>query len=365
MIPHHIWADDLTGAAEVADLLAARTGRTVSLALGDAEPASADIVVRDLDLRHTTDAAARTALRARLRHVPVTERIFLKIDSQLHGPVAGLAGAMLDGGRSLVLCAANPTLGRVVIDGRHQVPSATGPVTTSMTALLAAVPHQLLTRDDARPTPGGEPLVLAADAQSEGDLDALASTAVDHGLDGAGAAALLAALLGPAPAAAPAVSPPGGALIAVVGSTEAAAHAQLDAAAAHPGVEVVEAHPRQLAEAIATADEALRGGRSVVLSRSSGTDALTALTEVAATVIARRDAARTVALLTGGHTARLVLDRLAITALTVIPGALDAAVRLQAPSGLTVITKPGSYGSADAVVALHESLHPVPHEEPR
>ena len=353
MIPAHVWADDLTGAAEVADLLAARTGRPVTLSLGPeaAPPASDQVVVRDLDLRHSSDAEARSVLAEMLARTAATERVFLKLDSQLHGPVAGCLAAMLDGGRTTLLSVANPAMGRVTNEGIHRVVGPHGITATRLPALLAGVRHRVLDRH-ALVSAGGAPEVLAADATDEGDLDALASAAVEHGLDLAGAAALLAALLGSTDTVSRLVPGRGGRLIAVVGSTEPVARAQIEAAAGHPRVSVVAVGPGRVADAVAAANHARRHGRDVVLARVEGADGLAALADAAAAAIAGCDPEQTTVLLTGGHTARLVLDRLDVRSLAAVPHQAGAMVRLRAPSGLTVFTKPGSYGEPDAVLTL-------------
>ncbi|GAB2623533.1 four-carbon acid sugar kinase family protein [Pseudactinotalea suaedae] len=362
-----MWADDLTGAAEVADLLAARTGRPVTLALGPeatATTATGQIVVRDFDLRHSSDAVARSVLAQELARTAAADRVFLKLDSQLHGPVAGCLAAMLDGGRATLLSAANPAMGRVTNEGIHRVVGPDGVTATRLADLLAGVPHRVV---DGRSltTAGDAPEILAADATDQSDLDALASAAVEHGLDLAGAAALMAALLGstdsvpsPAPRA-------GGRLVAVVGSTEPAAHAQVAAAASHRTVSVVAVAPDDVRNAVTTANEARRQGRDVVLARGPGPAGLGALAEAAAAVIGGCDPEQTMVVLTGGHTARLVLDRLGVRSLEAVPDQAGAMVRLRAPSGLTVFTKPGSYGGPDAVLALLDTRRPAPDEEYR
>jgi uncharacterized protein YgbK (DUF1537 family) len=360
MTPDHVWADDLTGAAEVADLLARRAGRPVVLSLDGGAPPAGSVVVHDLELRHATDAEARAAITARLAQVAPGERVFLKVDSQLHGPVAGYLAAMVDGGRRTLLSAANPALGRTTEHGVHQVVGAEGVTSTSIPELLGDVPHRVVDRSSLLPL-GQATAVLAADAADEGDLDALAALAVAHGLDLAGGAALLAALLGQ-PTGPPAQLPPAGhRLVAVVGSTEAAACAQVAAVRERDRVEVIEAAPATAAAAAA----AIERGKHVVLVRSEGPETLGALAAVAAELVAALPPPEVSVLLTGGHTARLVLDRLGICVLTVVPDRPGAVVRLRAPSGLTVFTKPGSYGGPDAIAGLIDTLHRVTDEELR
>src|SRR5690606_31423776 len=151
----------------------------------------------------------------------------------------GCLAAMVDGGRRTLLSAANPALGRVTRGGVHEVVGPEGVTRASIPDLLDDVPHRVVNRSSLLPL-SPAPTVLATDAAAQGDLDALASLAVEHRLDLAGGAALLAALLGErtdAPAPAP---PAGHRLVAVVGSTEAATRAQVDNARALPRVEVIE-----------------------------------------------------------------------------------------------------------------------------
>lgn len=372
MIPAHVWADDLTGAAEVADLLALRTGRTVVLSLDGAPGPAGAIVVHDLDLRHSSRADAHAVITARLARIAPSERVFVKLDSQLHGPVAGYLAAMVDGGRRTLLSAANPALGRVTNGGVHRVSGPDG-ASTRLGDLLAGVRHRVVDRDTLVPF-GPAPAVLAADATDQRDLDALARIAVDHGLDLAGGAALLAALLEgghlpPAPAAG-ASNRPGtdrACLVAVVGSSEPAARAQLDAVRRRADVFTLDVSPGRVPAAIAAADAALATSRDVVLARSAagGAEDLAALANAAAAVLADRDPAATSTLLTGGHTARLVLDRLGVRTLTAVPDRPGAVVRLRAPSGLTIFTKPGSYGGTHALADLLDSRPPASHQELR
>ena len=348
MIPAHIWADDLTGAAEVADLIAWSTSDPVILALDDEPPAVDGVLVHDLDLRHSSDASARARLVERLSSVRRTERLFLKLDSQLHGPVTSCLGALIDDRRRVLLSAANPGLGRVTLDGVHRVPGPHGVTTTSVADLLADLPHRILHGKPVVSPVDPDPAVLVPDATTQHDLQSLARAAVENDLDLAGGAALLAALLGTAPAPRVPAPPPVRKLLTVIGSGEAAARAQVDAARRHPSIDVVAADPARASQVVST----MARGRSVVLV-PDGT--LGDLARTAAAIV-RQSAPETGLLLTGGYTARLVLDRLGITMLTVVPAQRGPIVRLRAPCGLTVFTKPGSYGDPDTVATLLNNL---------
>ena len=81
----HLWADDLTGAAELADAVRTRTGGA-RVALTTTPTSDRDVVL-DLDARHLDRVAAYRRLDAALGAIAATDRVAYKIDSQLHGPI--------------------------------------------------------------------------------------------------------------------------------------------------------------------------------------------------------------------------------------------------------------------------------------
>lgn len=362
MIPEHLWADDLTGAAEIAHLLARRTGRPVRLALRAGALLDDGPHVRDLDLRHRHPDEARATLARELTGVVADQRVFLKIDSQLHGPVGGYLAAFVERDRAVVLSAVNPALGRVTLNGVHHVPTDAGVERTDLAVLLAGVRHRLLPSGGTGALAAAGAAVQAVDAATSADLAAIAQRT--GSLDVAGSAAMLDALLGEdrstgiaigtgyAAGAAPET------VLAVVGSTEPMARRQVAEAAAR-GVRVL------TVDDPACAPEPAAGSRRgpLVLTRA-GADAtaLTALADRAAAVLGELDPSRTAVLLTGGHTARLVLDRLGVAVLTAPPAAPSAVARMTTPSGLTVLTKPGSYGGPDTLATLLHEPDQQPHE---
>lgn len=160
--PHIVLADDLTGAAEIAACARQAGRRALVLTRPPLAPVDADVLVLDTATRLSTPAQAARRLRAwvatlvRLPHAG----FFLKVDSVLRGPVlAKIAGATraLDLSRVL-LVSANPTLGRVIRDGRYFV----GGVPLHETA-FARDPHHPRTSSDPLALlgrPRGLPLVL-------------------------------------------------------------------------------------------------------------------------------------------------------------------------------------------------------------
>ncbi|WP_257232569.1 four-carbon acid sugar kinase family protein [Streptomyces sp. Rer75] len=62
--------------------------------------------------------------------------------------------------------------------------------------------------------------------------------------------------------------------------------------------------------------------------------------------------------LTGGETARRVLDALAITRLDPVGQVHHGAVHLRTPDGRSVVTRPGSFGDPDSLRHIVRALHP-------
>ncbi len=120
-----VLADDLTGAAEIAAVAHQAGWRAMVLARPPDREIPADVLVIDLDTRLASPAdAARQAsdYAARLAAIGY-HRFFLKFDSVLRGPVQAqiTAVARVLGRPRTLLAPANPSLGRVIIDGHYLV----------------------------------------------------------------------------------------------------------------------------------------------------------------------------------------------------------------------------------------------------
>ncbi len=125
--PKIVLADDLTGAAEIAAVASQAGRRVVLLARPPADPVDTDVLVFNTDTRLLPPVLAARRVRAWLvrlaRARPRHGGVFLKVDSVLRGPVlAQIAAAAraLDLPRTL-LVPANPSLGRVIRNGRYFV----------------------------------------------------------------------------------------------------------------------------------------------------------------------------------------------------------------------------------------------------
>jgi len=124
-LPHLVLADDLTGAAEVAAIAHQAGLSAVVLTRLPVRPVLADVVVFDTNTRLASpgEAARRVRAATAQMHRWPHAGFFVKVDSVLRGEVrAQLAACARALGRSrTILVPANPSLGRVIRDGRYAV----------------------------------------------------------------------------------------------------------------------------------------------------------------------------------------------------------------------------------------------------
>lgn len=386
--PVLVLADDLSGAAECAAVLA-DPGAPSAIRLAPATPAPNGLTVVDLHCRAASagDAAART--NAALAAAPPGGLLFLKIDSLLRGNVAATVDA-LAARTPVVVATALPAgertvrggvvhLGGVPLHrtGAHRlepepappgVPAALGrpdcPVVG--TAELHDDPEGAL-----RSALGRAPVVVC-DAETDSDLDRIAAATVALGAALAGSGGFAAALgratgragLGPGPAPEAPARP----VLAVVGSAEPVAERQVGmlladgAAEVRPdsggGVRLVHegAHtPAGAGVTVLRPDPAVRGDPAAIAG---------SLTAAAVTLAGGPDGPHL--LLTGGETARRVLDALGVDRLDPLGQVDHGAVRSRTASGRQVVTRPGSFGdetslremaAAVATPTVHSARH--------
>lgn len=125
-LPFIVLADDLTGAAEIAAIAHNAGLRAVVYTTPpDAHPAEADVLIFDTDTRLSPPAQAARRVRGfinRLKNLPHAG-LFKKTDSVLRGPVlAELAAcARALGQKRILLVPCNPSLGRIIRDGRYHI----------------------------------------------------------------------------------------------------------------------------------------------------------------------------------------------------------------------------------------------------
>ncbi|MFJ8788613.1 4-hydroxythreonine-4-phosphate dehydrogenase PdxA [Streptomyces sp. NPDC102462] len=402
-------ADDLSGAAETAVALSL-SGRILLRPGAAAASAPGAATVLDLDTRHLPANAAARAVRAAVSAAD-GRVLFKKADSLLRGNLSAETAAYADGAAGVVIAPALPVAGRTVQDGvvhlrgvplhatqAWRAESRAAP--RSVAAALGDVPTAPVPLDVVR---GALPVRLreliasglhpVCDAETDADLDAIAQAALELGpsvrLLGAGG---LAAALGrglraggarprhraghPAdPATLPSTGPGSTGirpLLVVVGTVEPGAIAQiaqLVAAGAHhvalPVAHLGRATQAGLAPVDGTAwlPAGLAPGSVTVVSiADDGTVApgqgrrlVAGLARAVAEIAHDSDL-----VLTGGETARRVLDALGVTLLCPVGQIHHGAVHSRTPDGRRVVTRPGSFGEPDSLLRIARALRPCP-----
>lgn len=369
-------ADDLSGAAETAAVLA-RPGTVARVVLsGGGRPLRAvpGLTVVDLDSRTASPADAAGAVRAALAAAPPSARIVKKIDSLLRGNLAAEIGA-LAAARPVVLAPALPVAGRTVRDGvvhlsgipLHETDAwrmEPTPAPADVAAALAPVRTAVLGLDAVRGDVAEalqaalrQAPVVICDAATDADLDALAAAALarpDVAIVGSGG---FAAAIGRV------VS--GNARWQVQGSTRI--HSR------RPSVLVVVGSAAEIA-AQQVEQLLVDGAREIRLPFTGGTLApgVTVLRPAPVTGADPRavvaELARAVVdldpgpagadlVLTGGETARRVLDELGIDQLEPLAQIGHGAVCSRTPDGRHVVTRPGSFGGVDSLRDIVAELH--------
>lgn len=320
-----IVADDLTGACDTAGAVVAIGGpvrvrlqaRRTPVALaasGQADDAPGAVTAIDLDSRSAPVAHAVERTIAAVSLAP--GHVYLKIDSTLRGHVVPTVAAAVGafrathpGARALV-CPAFPARGRLVVDRRLVVDG------------LAAESGVL---DELAMLPG----VAVPDAASDDDLAALVGASDGAPTLWVGSAGLarhvVASVLTAPPPPAPPL-PPAGVVGVVVGSEQpvSAAGAAALAGRADDRLRVVVGDPRRGAF-IDQAVSAVRGADAVVL--------------------------------TGGYTARRLLERLDVVEMRVC-GELEPGIPWSSSDGpvSTIVTKAGGFGDVDTLGRLVDRL---------
>ncbi|MFD4946059.1 four-carbon acid sugar kinase family protein [Streptomyces sp. NPDC058409] len=217
------------------------------------------------------------------------------------------------------------------------------------------------------------------DAETDADLDAIAAATLRLGsgfrlLGTGGLAGALGRLLGDAKARSahtpetPSLPAPTGTaasgarpLLVVVGTAEPTAAAQIAQLVAL-GAWHVPLDPAALEDmTLPPAPIPLSPGAVTVISIDNSRSFRSSSAHHVASGLARTVAAQTPAcdlVLTGGETARNVLDAVGVAELTPVGQVHHGAVRLRTPDGRSVVTRPGSYGGEDSLLRIARALRP-------
>ncbi|MET8868338.1 four-carbon acid sugar kinase family protein [Nonomuraea sp. NPDC004580] len=375
-----VLADDLTGAAETAAVLMPAAGAVLIALSGPPYDSAPPVLVADLGSRYHPDANA--LVRAALAHAG-DRRVLVKIDSLLRGNVAAtIAAACLDA--PVVLAPALPSAGRTVVGG---VPYVEGvplretrtwhieprPAPATVAGALDGRPATLIPLATVR---AGHPALTLAlngtegvaicDAETDGDLDAIvaAALAADPRTRLAGAGGLAAALarartrartLGGTVADAPRPAGPArdAPLLVIVGTAHPGVSAQVELLLQHGVQQIALSADEPRDTAAPRLRRALDTGPAVLTTSGPLTGALE---DIVTGALAGRPANL---VLTGGGTARRVLDALGVRELTPVGQVHHGAVHSRTPQGHAVVTRPGSFGGRDSLLRM--AAHLAPH----
>jgi uncharacterized protein YgbK (DUF1537 family) len=400
MTPHSIgtavtvFADDLSGAAETAS---AFLGRAVDLSLRlDATTPrhTPGVTVADLDTRAMTAQDAQRTLRTALAGIPRDDLVIKKIDSLLRGHIGAEVAVLAERG-PVIVAAALPAMDRSIVGGKLHLGGvplhrtrAWAAETTSPPPTVAALLGDLPTTSIRTSHEPGHNLaeslsraastghVAVCDAATDADLDLIVHTS--RSIPGAqlvGTSALAAAVARTLPVAdrEPDIRRPATTSLTVVGTAEPIAVAQVAALVAD-GVQHVAVAADALLSGCAdptAVTRALERG-SVVLTIAGAVDPATARALSAAFgrfVRAGQAQHRPDLVLTGGETARAVVDAIGLTSLRPVHEVHGGAVVSVASDGRSIVTRPGSFGDTDSLTAITKYLttptpvHPQPSED--
>ncbi len=379
-------ADDLAGAAESAAGLTSWSPTSCELRLVGTEPAPtpSTALVIDTDSRYLPGPQARERLREALDARTDVALVLKKVDSLLRGQIADEAAELSAAGRHVIASLALPALGRTVVGGVVRLDGVPLHETDAWAAERALPPHSVSSIFDAPPgrlvplavvrssgfdddliraiENGGTPV---CDAEDQADLDRIVDAAIRlssrYRLALMGTGALARALgkrLTPTGDRLPPMPPPSDTpLLVVVGTLAASAVTQVERLVA-AGAEPVLVTPADLVD-----DRALReltGRVWRALGRGVAVVSLDRETRWHRDQVARLATALPTALdphgtdlvLTGGETARRVLDVLGVTTIHPLAELDDGAVLSIMPDGHSVVTRPGSFGSPDSLVEI-------------
>jgi 4-hydroxythreonine-4-phosphate dehydrogenase len=274
----------------------------------------------------------------------------IKIDSLLRGPIDATVRAAAATGRPVIIAAGNPKLGRTVVEGVVLVDGIPLDQTDLWTAESAPAPRSIA--DAAGQVPG----VRIVDITSDADLDSVVAHATaDTILIGTGALTAAVARTLPQRSAARPVAASSRTVI-VVGTADSGACAQLRELES-AGTAVVRIDSADLLAGRAVkpvAHDAVALAIDGPVAPENAHRLVHALADVAAGIIDDS----TDLVLTGGETARTVLDRLGVDRIEPIHEIHAGAIASVTPDGRIVVTRPGSFGDHRSLATIAAYLRP-------
>jgi uncharacterized protein YgbK (DUF1537 family) len=394
-------ADDLTGAVETAATFLSRELRIrIILDLGTTSHlGTADVQAFDTDGRQRNEFDAAERVAAVFAAIPRGAVVFKKIDSLLRGHLCPELLAARNSRTNLVVAPALPSAGRTVRDGVVHVDgqplhqsglwhaegrAAPDTLIDALSPLATTVVPLSVVRSDglgsAVRTSLRDGRVPLCDSDDDADLDrVIAAVAGIPDLVLVGSAGLAAALARTLPIAGdPASQGPGTStadrVLAVIGSAARSIRNQLDAIA-QLNPEVISVRPADLIDpsgaGIAIVTKAVANSTSavVVVVVDSGATIEPGRSRAVAAELSRAVASGASQfgglMLTGGETARRVLDRMGVSELEPLFAVHHGAVVCASPNGQLIATRPGSFGDQNSLLSIIRALqagHPLTKE---
>ncbi|KQR80060.1 4-hydroxythreonine-4-phosphate dehydrogenase [Arthrobacter sp. Leaf337] len=390
------------------------TGTNQATYDGDASSAGhvTDVVVTDTHSRGLAEAAAEVLMAEAFSGPSASGAhvFFKKIDSLWRGNVRAEVAALTGLGYHAVIAGALPQLQRSVRNGQPfvtgtplaqtdlwhaelsappaDIPSLLRPADpdSARTLDLAAVRSGSVSEKLAGLLESGQPALVVADGETVQDLEHVVDALLELGFTAGGRRVVLVGTGGTADVLAQrlatqlarnaqsgaradaATAEPQGStrpVLAVVGSASGTAQAQLAQLEAQ-GFTVVRLHPLYAGATgayqpeLAEVRHALAAGSNVAVTLAAGkVDPAKAAGIVQALSAFAADAAKGTnadLILTGGETAREVLDAVGLHRLVPLAAVQHGAVLSRAEDGTLVGTKPGSFGDDLALLQLYEKI---------
>jgi D-threonate/D-erythronate kinase len=346
-----VLADDLSGAAEVAGVFLGRDV-PVSLQLNGFRP-SGGVTVVDLNTRAMTPQQATETVRAAVADIPADFRIVKKVDSLLRGHIGPEVAVLAERGL-VVVAAALPALARIVRGGVLYLGETPLHETSAWAAERALPPRRIADLFAELPVDRGR--LEICDAATDADLDAIVAAAPGAQLVGTSAMAAAVARTLPDGHRDIVERPPSKTVLTVVGTAASVAAGQVDALIAD-GARAVVVDVQALLHDKADLEpvqEALGNG-SAVVTLSGAVEPAEAQAVSAALgrfIAAAEGQYRPDLVLTGGETARAVVDAIGVTTLQPVHEIHHGAVESVTSTDRRVVTRPGSFGTATSLVAI-------------
>lgn len=377
-----IVADDLTGAADAAGAYGQTHSSAVVFDL-DAPWPDAEIVAVDTESRYLPEReAARLVASVVHTSLSMGRPVFKKIDSLLRGNIgtevaAALAELTRDEPGMAVVAPAFPATGRTTVGGVVHVggvPHSSGPFGGDVAAALSAgclkagratptgrTPGELSRHLDARRTEGLDVVVLDADGDDDLECIARATELVAFPTLLTGSGGLASHVVPSRPRTGATLGDGFGMsrVLVVVGSYSTLANSQIRALLKH-GVRHIELRlERPLDPQVLTrlaglnTDVVLTPHLAGPVNKANALDVAAALAAAVSAVADDYDAL----ILTGGETAKAVIDALGVDHMRVLGEIEPGVVMSEISDGRPyLVTKAGAFGDADTLTRIVRSL---------